>query len=67
MTLAVLADDELEAVNGGWGFSLNFNPQSNVQGAQIALLGDNVVLQNNSSGTTKYGSNSGISIGYLHV
>jgi len=68
MTLAILSNDELDKVTGGWGgFNVTFNPQTNVQGAQIALFGDNAALQNNSSGTTKYGSNSGISTGNIRL
>jgi hypothetical protein len=67
MALEVLADAELDAVNGGWGVSVNVNPQINVQGAQIAFHGDNVAFQNNSSGNTLLGSNSGIIVGALFV
>jgi len=63
MALEVLADGELDAVNGGWGVNVNVNPQINVSGAQIAFRGSNVLLQNNSSGLTFFGSNSGISVG----
>jgi bacteriocin-like protein len=66
MTLAVLSDKELDAVTGG-GFYFKYNPQTNLQGAQIAVAGDNVVLQNNSSGNTAVLSNSGIAIGVLAV
>jgi len=68
MTLAILSNDELDKVTGGWGsFSFTYNPQTNVQGAQIALGGDNLVLQNNSSGTTAFHSNSGISTGNIRL
>jgi len=65
MSLEVLADAELDAVNGGWGVSISVNPQINVSGAQIAFRGSNVLLQNNSSGSTLFGSNSGIHIGAI--
>lgn len=65
MTLEVLADTELDAVSGGWGVSVTVNPQINVSGAQIAFHGDNVLLQNNSSGNTLFGSNSGIFVGHI--
>jgi hypothetical protein len=58
MTLAVLSKQDLDDVAGGGGFKFVYNPQQNVQGAQIAVWGDNAVAQTNNSGVIAF-SNTG--------